>query len=116
MRAAAATADGVMVSGHFGNARNFCVIDIDETDWTWEIAVERTNETAPGSEGDGSLFDTNLEIVSDCGVVFVSRIGPHGKSALERQNIQVLEVTGKIDDILSKYIAWLQKQKRNRKK
>jgi predicted Fe-Mo cluster-binding NifX family protein len=114
MRIAAATADGMVISKHFGKTPEFCIIDIDEASWTWKITERRENSPAwRDGEHDDEAFEKIVCLVADCGAVFVSKIGPHAKIVLERRGIQVLEISGFIGETLEKYIVYLKKKRRN---
>ncbi|MDR0648427.1 MAG: radical SAM protein [Synergistaceae bacterium] len=116
MRIAVATTDGMVISKHFGKTPEFCVIDIDDVSWTWEIVERRENSPAcREGEHDAAAFERSIDVVADCETVFVSRIGPHAKIALERRGKQVLEVFGFIDETLEKYIAYLKKRRPKKK-
>ncbi|MDR1917009.1 MAG: radical SAM protein [Synergistaceae bacterium] len=112
MRIAVATTDGMVISKHFGKTPEFCIIDIDETSWTWEITERRKNSPAC-REGchDEIAFEESMDNIADCEAVFVSRLGPHAKIALERRNIQVLEIFGFIDETLEKYMVYLKRRR-----
>jgi nitrogen fixation protein NifB len=112
MRIAVATTDGMVISKHFGKTPEFCIIDIDEASWTWKITERRENSPAcRDGEHDDEAFEKSVGIVADCGAVFVSKMGPHAKVALERRGIQVLEIFGFIDETLEKYMAYLKKKR-----
>jgi nitrogen fixation protein NifB len=106
----------MVISKHFGKTPEFCIIDIDETSWTWKIIERRVNDIAC-REGEHSdeAFEKSINIIADCGAVFVSKIGPYGKLAVERRNIQVLEIFGFIDEALEKYIVYLKKKRPRRR-
>jgi nitrogen fixation protein NifB len=102
----------MVISKHFGKTPEFCIIDIDETSWTWKIVGRRNNSPACNEgEHDERAFEKSIETVADCDAVFVSKLGPYAKIALERRKIQVLEVFGFIDETLEKYIAYLKKRR-----
>jgi nitrogen fixation protein NifB len=112
MRVAIATTDGMVISKHFGKTPEFCIIDIDEASWTWGIAERRENSPAcREGEHDAAAFEKSIDVVADCDAVFVSKLGPYAKIALERRGKQVLEVFGFIDEVLEKYIAYLKKRR-----
>ncbi|MDR1021631.1 MAG: radical SAM protein [Synergistaceae bacterium] len=112
MRVAIATTDGMVISKHFGKTPEFCIIDIDEASWTWQITERRENSPACREGGhDAAAFEKSIGIVEDCDAVFVSKLGPHAKIALERRGKQVLEVFGFIDETLEKYIAYLKRKR-----
>jgi nitrogen fixation protein NifB len=117
MRVAVATTDGMVISKHFGKTPEFCVIDIDESSWTWKITERRANSPAcREGEHDDEAFEKSAGAVADCETVFVSKVGPYAKIALERRGIQVLEIFGFIDEVLEKYIAYLKKNRQKRPK
>jgi nitrogen fixation protein NifB len=112
MLAAIATIDGKVISKHFGKTPKFAIIEIDETTWKWSFLEYRENAVAcQGAGHDEKSFEKSIDTICDCGVVFVAKIGPYGKIAIERRNIQVLEIKGFIGEILDKYIESLKRKK-----
>jgi nitrogen fixation protein NifB len=106
----------MVISKHFGKTPEFCIIDIDEESWTWEIAERRKNKRACGEDGhDGDMFEESVRVIEDCEAVFVSKIGPQGRAAVERRNVQVHEIFGFIDEELGKYIASLKEERPRRR-
>jgi predicted Fe-Mo cluster-binding NifX family protein len=102
----------MVISKHFGSTPEFCVIDIDEISWRWEIAERRPNLPACREDGhDDGALEKSIDIIDDCGAVFASKIGPYAKITLERRGKQALEVFGFIDEVLEKYIAYLKRKR-----
>ncbi|MDR1516473.1 MAG: radical SAM protein [Synergistaceae bacterium] len=117
MRVAVATTDGMVISKHFGKTPEFCIIDIDEFSGTWKITERRVNSPAcREGEHDDRAFEKSADVVADCDTVFVSKLGPRARMALERRGIQVLEIFGFIDETLEKYIDYLRKSRPKRPK
>jgi predicted Fe-Mo cluster-binding NifX family protein len=106
----------MVISKHFGSTPEFCVIDIDEVSWSWKITERRANAPAcrDGGHDDGA-FERSVDIIDDCAAVFVAKIGPYAKVALDRRGKQVIEIFGFIDEVLEKYIAYLKRQRPKRR-
>jgi predicted Fe-Mo cluster-binding NifX family protein len=102
----------MVISKHFGKTPEFCIIDIDDISWTWKIIERRANlPVCREDEHDDKAFEKSIDIVADCETVFVSKLGPYARIALERRGKQVLEIFGFIDETLEKYIAYLKKRR-----
>ena len=112
MRVAFATKDGKFISQHFGHTPAFCIVEIDEQSYTWRV-LERRENTPPCSRGrhDDDALLKSVQALADCSALFAVKVGPYAKTALQQQNMQVLEVTGFIEDALEGYIIYLKKQK-----
>lgn len=112
MLAALASKDGKFISQHFGHTPYFYIVEIDEENYQW-IFRERRENIPPChfGEHDDKAFSDSISLVKDCQVLFAVKVGPYAKVALQRENIQVLETTGFIEDVLEKYLAYLKKQR-----
>ncbi|MDR3332986.1 MAG: hypothetical protein LBT08_10205 [Synergistaceae bacterium] len=107
MKAAAASSDGISISEHFGTTPEFLIIEIDGESGTWSIVERRRNAAVEC----GASHERAVESLGDCRAVFASKIGPHMRNALERRGIQALEITGPIDAVLEKYVAYLRRKR-----
>jgi predicted Fe-Mo cluster-binding NifX family protein len=100
-RAAFASSDGKVINQHFGRARQFQILDIDEENKTWEYVETREND--PSCDG-GTHSEEALEqaaaTVSDCRAVFVARIGVGAQSLLAQKNVQAIELPYPIEDVI----------------
>jgi predicted Fe-Mo cluster-binding NifX family protein len=100
-RAAFASSDGKVVNQHFGRARQFLILDIDDENKTWEYVETREND--PPCDG-GTHSDDALEqsagIINDCRAVFVARIGTGAQSLLAEKHIQAIELPYPMEDII----------------
>lgn len=115
MLAAFASKDGKFVSQHFGNSPCFYIVEINEESYAWTFAERRENSPpCRFGEHDDQTFADSISLLSDCQVLFAVKVGSYAKAVLQRHNVQVLEMTGFIEDILAGYISYLKKQKERR--
>ena len=111
MLAAIASKDGKFISQHFGHTPYFYIVAIHEESWTWTFLERRENTpSCHCGEHQEKAFTDSISLVADCQVLFAVKVGAYAKSALERYNVQVLEITGFIEEVLEGYISYLQKQ------
>ena len=100
-RAAFASSDGKVINQHFGRARQFVILDIDDENKTWEYV--ETRENVPSCDG-GTHSDESLEqaarIILDCRAVFVARIGGGAQRLLAQKNIQAVEIPYPIEEVI----------------
>jgi nitrogen fixation protein NifB len=111
MKIAIATTDGLVVNQHFGHTPEFAIVEAEGGDWAF--TERRANPAAcEGGQHDHSRFDESIDVIADCDALFVSKIGDYGRGQLERRHIAVMEISGLIDELLPKYLTYLQKPKR----
>jgi len=117
MLVAIASKDGKFISQHFGHSPYFYIVEIDQESYEWTFKERRENvPPCHCGEHDHQAFAHSISLVADCQAIFAVKVGNYAKTVLQRQDIQVLEVTGFIDDILTGYIFYLKKQKEKKQK
>ncbi|MDR2615708.1 MAG: radical SAM protein, partial [Oscillospiraceae bacterium] len=110
MKLAFATSDGEFVSAHFGRAPMFAIIEINDDDYTWNYEVPRvTAEPCELGNHDGDKLRLRVQSLSDCDVLFASRVGGFAYNMLTREGIQVLEQVGHIEQLTEDYIRYLKR-------
>jgi predicted Fe-Mo cluster-binding NifX family protein len=99
-RLAFATSDKLTVYQHFGNARGFEIVDIEND--TYEF-VEYRKVTPPcdGGAHSESAFDAVLEALTDCEAIVVGKIGPGAAEYLASKGIRVFEAPGVVENIVA---------------
>lgn len=100
MRVAIASTDGKVVNEHFGHADGFHIMNVFD-DGSYEYK-EKRSVTPVCKEWDHSENDLEqlIEVLRDCSIILVARIGIPMKTALESHGVTVLEYPGVIGDIL----------------
>lgn len=112
MRLAFAANDGKFVAQHFGHALRFYIVDLNESDFSWQCAQIREN-TAPceAGEHDHEKLEQSVALLSDCRVLFAAKAGNYAQARLQLAGIQVLEQPGFITELLEGYVKYLQRPK-----
>lgn len=97
-----------MVNRHFGKADRFLIVDVGD-----EIEVKETRDVTPvcnrRDHDDNRLLQT-AQILSDCGYILVSRIGPEAANLLASKGIEAFEIPGEILDSIQKLSAYIEIQ------
>ena len=110
MKIALASNDGKTVNTHFNSTPGFIIAQADDSGY--RITERRENNGGNGltlKELNSACFDSTIALISDCEAVIAAKIGRAAVSALLRRNIQALEQTGDIEDLLDKYVKYLGK-------
>lgn len=103
-RLAFASSDGSNVNEHFGRAKHFVIIEINNKESKY--IETRINENAEGKCGhDEGYIEKLINIISDCSGVFVAKMGKRAASILRLSNIQGFEMPYGIDEIVEKIIS-----------
>ena len=96
-RIAVASSDGIVVNSHFGRARKFYIYE-QKSD---ELRLEEVREVEPVCEGgnhDAGKLQENMELLSDCRYLLVSRIGYEAAAVAAQFEIEPYEIPGLIPD------------------
>lgn len=88
-RIAIGSSDGQWIDEHFVNCRQFYIYDAPlEGEWT--LVEIRSNDTSAFTgQHQESLLRQAKELVTDCSIVLVSRIGPGAQQLLKESGITV---------------------------
>ena len=107
-RVAAASIDGKVINQHFGRASQFLIFDIDGKAFNF---VETRENAPPCSLGDHheDAMGKAVQMLSDCTIVLVSKIGSGAVQALGERGIQSYEIRDFIDKALEKLVSSLGK-------
>lgn len=104
---AVGTRDGKVVNEHFGSCVRFTIIEANPITQGFEhLEIRDVNPPCKSGEHHENDLDEVAEILSDCRVVLVSRIGSGAEAVLARKGIDVLEFCGLIDEAVNKIIQY----------
>ncbi len=99
MKVAFATTDGVHVDEHFGRAGRFVVFRFTRDGYTGleDIVLSPgRDEAVEGSRGRGTLHEEavmrKIDLLSDCDVIYMTRIGGPSAARLVRRGIMPVKV------------------------
>lgn len=109
-RIAAASSDGIVVNQHFGWATKFCIVEADDER---NINITETREVEPLCEGGNhsdKILEENIEKLSDCQYVLVTKIGSGAEYALEKKGLQSFEIPGVIEESVNKLLDYVEIQ------
>ena len=101
VRVAIVSSDGKVINQHFGAAGQFLIFNIDGEIITYFEKRENNPSCGPGGHSSDKLAKS-IDLISDCKLVLVSRIGPAAESALNEKGVESVESGGLIKDALIK--------------
>jgi predicted Fe-Mo cluster-binding NifX family protein len=111
IKIAVASTDGKLVNQHFGRADVFYILDVDEE--TAEFTLSEKRNVVPvcnrGDHEDGEL-KKNLESLSDCRYILVSRAGMRACSEAEALGIEIVDIPGIISDSVAELVKYIKVQ------
>lgn len=109
---AIASSDGKVVNQHFGRASVFYIVNADSENMTYTYLESRdVNPICQGQEHEDSKLSELAGILKDCNYVLVSRIGYGARNALEKNNIEVFELPGFIEDSIKRLLTYVEVSK-----
>jgi predicted Fe-Mo cluster-binding NifX family protein len=99
------SSDGEHIDLHFGHTSHFYILQVDDTDGSWELLEERelqdegpmdpaagTSSCGLGCGGhNAQRLQRVINILGDCRYLLTARIGPKPQSVLKRAGIVALE-------------------------
>ncbi len=105
MRIAVASSDGKMVNQHFGKAREFHILEVNQGKVKL-IEIRKSQPTCgTGEYGHAeNAMKCTINLLSDCQAVLCSRIGEPAKREILEHGIQPLEARDFILDAVNKFI------------
>lgn len=103
-RVGVASSDGKFINQHFGRARQFLIFDVTAGDTPTADFIALRENAPPCSYGkhDGNMLEKTVELLADCQLVLVTKVGPGARAALAAKGITALEITLFIDEALEK--------------
>lgn len=107
---AIASSDGKFVNQHFGRAKQFLIVEIED-DGSYQYLETRKNNPACHVEGHDYSIEDSLDLISDCDGVLVSQVGPGAADKLIERGIQPIIIPMLIEDALKKIYELIQEEK-----
>ncbi len=106
-RIAIGTNDKVNVTEHFGGSRQFMIVEIDQEKGEINDIEDRPCVFATQcGEHQEELLREKIEVISDCQIVLVKKIGGQSEKRLNQHDIIALQYQGAIETALSKIIKF----------
>lgn len=110
IRIAIASSDGIVVNNHFGKAKIFYIYQAENE----SVSLLEQRQVEPvcdyGNHDEERLIK-NLEIISDCDYLLVSRIGDGARHCALSMGITSFEIPGIIEKSIEKLIKYIKIQK-----
>jgi nitrogen fixation protein NifX len=110
-RIAVASTDGKVVNQHFGKAEEFYIVEVEEDETYKSIEIRKVPPVCTGANHDDNAMQRNVEFLSDCRYVLVSRIGQGAENALDRHGITAYIIPGLIEESVNKLTSYVQVDK-----
>ncbi len=110
-KVAVASSDGKVINQHFGRSKVFIIFEVDNDEWAFQ---ENRANTPPCGFGDHSedAMQRTIDLVSDCSIVLISKIGPVAEQKLNSKGIKAYMMPVLIPNALNKLIAFDQRQRK----
>jgi predicted Fe-Mo cluster-binding NifX family protein len=96
--------DGEHITQHFGRAEQFLIYQIEGNSYTY-LETRLNNPGCTGRQHNENLLEKTAELLSDCKVLLVSRIGPGARALLAARGILALEAPVSIEMALEGLIS-----------
>jgi predicted Fe-Mo cluster-binding NifX family protein len=111
-RIAVGTKDKVNVTEHFGQCRQFLIIDIEQENDEAAVVGERcTVFSSQCGEHQDEKIRHKINVIKDCQIVLVKQIGGQSEKLLNHNGIIALQYQGSIEEALAKIKKAYKKQK-----
>ena len=107
---AVASSDGIFVNQHFGHAAKFYIFEVacDE----FELLETRIVEPAcQGRDHDEKKICKNMDAISDCDYLLVSKIGYGAAAIAEQKGIIPYEIPGVIEESIQQLLNYIKIKK-----
>ncbi len=102
-RIAIGTNDKVNVTEHFGGSRQFTIVEIDQEKDEINYVEDRPCVFATEcGEHQEELLREKIQVISDCQIVLINKIGGQSEKRLNQHDIIALQYQGTIEAALSK--------------
>lgn len=103
---AVASSDGIVVNNHFGKAKQFYIYQVKD-DKQQFIEIRTMTPVCTNSSHEDKKLMENLQKLSDCGYLLVSRIGTIAANAAESIGIESYEIPGMIEESIEQLIKYI---------
>lgn len=105
-KAAFASSDGKVVNQHFGRSKVFHIVEIDLDNKSYKYIESRQNTPSCNNyEHTDEALVRSVNLIKDCKVLFVAKIGPGAKEKVSDSGVQAIMAPYFIEDILSELIS-----------
>lgn len=108
---AVASSDGIVVNNHFGRAKDFYIYQIDEEERIHFLEKRNVEPVCEGGNHDDEKLRLNLEKLSDCQYLLVSRIGNGAAGMAAGLGIESYEIPGIIEESIEQLIKYIKIKK-----
>ena len=105
-----ASSDGIVVNQHFGRAKQFQIVDVDDGGGIHFAELRNVCPVCDGGTHDDDQLEEAVSRLADCNYILVARIGPGAAYALEGHGISVFELPGLIEDSIKKLLVYIEIQ------
>lgn len=104
-KVAFASTDGKVVNDHFGKAKKFHIVEIDEENKKFKFIESRDNVPSCSNfeHTEEGLLNV-IKVISDCKAVIVARIGQGAAEKVAQSGIIAIEAPYFIEDIIKKLL------------
>lgn len=104
---AVASSDGIVVNNHFGKAGTFYIYQVNDSENPRFLEIRTVTPVCDGGDHDDAKLKTNLEKISDCRYLLVSRIGRGAAAMAEEFGIEGYEIPGIIGESIEQLIKYI---------
>ena len=101
-KVALASSDGIVVNRHFGRSEKFQIYEINEVHEAKFIEERENTPSCQEFEHSEEALLKTIEVIKDCRIVFVSRIGVGAYDELRRHGIEAFEMAREVNEIIEK--------------
>lgn len=100
-----ASSDGKVVNQHFGKAKAFHIVEVDDEEKSYKYIESRVNNPCCKEfEHSDDDLQKSISLIKDCSIVFIAKIGRGAYAKLQENNIKAIEAPYFIEDILKELL------------
>lgn len=103
---AIASSDGIVVNSHFGHANQFYIYEIADDDIKL-LEIRKVEPVCQGGNHDDGKLNENMDRLSDCKYLLVSRIGNGAAMIAEQKGIIPYEIPGLIRESIEQLLNYI---------
>lgn len=108
---AVASSDGLVVNSHFGRANTFYIYQVGEDGESVLIEERNLIPVCEGGNHDDARLNENLDRLSDCDFILVSKIGDGAANAASQKGIESYEIPGVIEESIEQLLKYVKLKK-----
>lgn len=102
-RVAFASSDGKVANEHFGRAKKFHIVEINDEGYVFVESRDNIPVCNNFQHSEDDLINS-INIIKDCKAVFVARIGKEAQKRVEQSGILAIEAPYFIEDIIQELL------------